>query len=337
VTWETSGVVEVAPEVHRIPLPLPGDALRTVNVYALLGDEGVVLVDAGWAIATARETLETALRSLHRSLADVRMFAVTHAHRDHYTQAITLRREFGTKVALGHGERPSLNQIMKPGASPLRRRAERLRLLGAGTLATRIEAADPDTYDAAAAGYELPDQWLHGGDELRHGDRVLEVVETPGHTRGHVIFHDRIARVMFSGDHVLPTITPSVGYEASPAENPLGAFLASLALVRSRPDAQLLPGHGPVAPSVHARVDELVAHHGTRLDAAMVAVLGGAELAAEVAARLPWTRRERSFEDLDDFNQALAVMETAAHLDLLVAQGRVQCSEVDGLRAYVSP
>ena len=32
--WERPGAFEVAPGVHRIPLPLPGDALKAVNVYA---------------------------------------------------------------------------------------------------------------------------------------------------------------------------------------------------------------------------------------------------------------------------------------------------------------
>ena len=31
--WERPGAHEVAPGVHRIPLPLPGDSLKAVNVY----------------------------------------------------------------------------------------------------------------------------------------------------------------------------------------------------------------------------------------------------------------------------------------------------------------
>jgi hypothetical protein len=45
--------------------------------------------------------------------------------------------------------------------------------------------------------------------------------------------------------------------------------------------------------------------------------------AYEVANRLTWTRRARTFADLDPFNQMLAVTETAAHLDVLVVQGRL--------------
>jgi hypothetical protein len=96
----------------------------------------------------------------------------------------------------------------------------------------------------------------------------------------------------------------------------------------------LLPAHGPVTDSVHRRVDELVAHHGARLDATQAAVAAGATTAYDVATQLKWTRREKTLDELDTFNQMLAVTETAAHLTLLVAQGRVRVADVDGVRRY---
>jgi spore protease len=44
----------------------------------------------------------------------------------------------------------------------------------------------------------------------------------------------------------------------------------------------------------------------------------------EVAGRLPWTRRRRRFQDLDPFNQMLAVFESELHLQLLAEQGRLR-------------
>jgi len=74
----------------------------------------------------------------------------------------------------------------------------------------------------------------------------------------------------------------------APSPNPLGSFLASLAVVRGRPDARLLPAHGAVAESVHARIDQLVHHHGERLGAVEELVRRGAATAYEVAGRLGW-------------------------------------------------
>jgi glyoxylase-like metal-dependent hydrolase (beta-lactamase superfamily II) len=159
-------------------------------------------------------------------------------------------------------------------------------------------------------------------------------VATPGHTTGHLVFHDVANALLFAGDHVLPTITPSIGFQPVLSPDPLGAFLRSLALVRARPDALLLPAHGDVAPSVHARVDQLLAHHAQRLDETAAAAAQGATTAYDVAGLLRWTRRLHALADLDTFNQMLAVFETGAHLDLLALQGRLTLTVEEGVQRY---
>jgi glyoxylase-like metal-dependent hydrolase (beta-lactamase superfamily II) len=330
--WTRSGVFEVAPGVHRIPLPLPNDGLRAVNVYVLTSDEGVAVIDSGWAIPEARETLVAGLGELGCSLTDVQRFLVTHVHRDHYQQAVTLRQELGMRVALGAGERDSLEVLREPGRKPLQQQVGALRTLGADRLADFVEDHLKDA-QVDELEWALPDDWLTEG-ELPVGERRLDVVATPGHTRGHVVFHDLAGELLFAGDHVLPTITPSIGFEPVLSPDPLGDFLGSLAKVRARPDARLLPAHGPVTESVHSRVDELVAHHGARLDETEKAVRAGASTAFEVASQLRWTRRERTVEELDPFNQMLAIAETAAHLELLAAQTRVSAATAEGIRRY---
>src|SRR3954469_8327876 len=109
--WEHPGAHEVAPGVHRIPLPLPGDHLKAVNIYAIADGERVVLIDGGWALSESEELLGAGLKSIGYSLKDVREFLVTHLHRDHFTQAIAIRRSFGTKVSVGEGERAGLEVI----------------------------------------------------------------------------------------------------------------------------------------------------------------------------------------------------------------------------------
>jgi glyoxylase-like metal-dependent hydrolase (beta-lactamase superfamily II) len=330
--WTRPGVFEVAPGVHRIPLPLPNDGLRAVNVYVLAGDDGLVIIDSGWAIPEARTVLTDGLGQLDCTLSDVRRFLVTHVHRDHYQQAVTLREEFGHRVGLGAGERDSLEILRATGRKPLEQQIDALRALGAKALADSVEEM-LNRGDVHDLDWPMPDDWLVEG-SLSIGARSLEVVPTPGHTRGHVVFHDEGNGLLFAGDHVLPTITPSIGFEPVLSPNPLGDFLASLARVRSLPDARLLPAHGPVTDSVHARVDELVAHHGARLDETEAAVRSGATTAFDVAGTLRWTRRQRELDDLDPFNQMLAIAETGAHLELLAAQGRVNLTTADGLRQY---
>jgi glyoxylase-like metal-dependent hydrolase (beta-lactamase superfamily II) len=329
--WTAPGVFEVVPDVYRIPLPLPNDGLRAVNVYALTGTDGLVLIDSGWSIPAAKDLLRDGLRELGADFADIKRFLVTHMHRDHYSQAINLRREFGTRVTLGAEERWSLETTMRPGRETAQEQVAYLRELGAGDIADLMESRHGkiDLTD-----WELPTDWFTPNELVAANGRSLEVVETPGHTRGHVVFYDNPGGLLFAGDHVLPTITPSIGFEPALATDPLGAFLASLAIVRERPDAMLLPAHGPVTGSVHDRVDELVEHHRVRLDTMAAAMGWGVDTAAQVAAKVTWTRRERTLAELDTFNQFLAVCETGAHLDLLVSQGRATRELRDGVRHY---
>lgn len=100
------------------------------------------------------------------------------------------------------------------------------------------------------------------------------------------------------------------------------------------PDTLLLPAHGPVTPSVHTRVDQLLEHHAERLEIAAAQVRAGRGTAFEVAAAMPWTRRRRSLDDLDAFSRMLAVLEIDAHLDVLTDQGVLEAHEADGVRGY---
>jgi glyoxylase-like metal-dependent hydrolase (beta-lactamase superfamily II) len=333
--WTAPGVYQCSPDVYRIPLPLPNDGLRAVNVYAVADAGGWTLIDSGWALTEARELLSRALEALDAGLTDVRRFLVTHLHRDHYTQAIAVRRELGVPIALSRDEQPGLAAILDPATMSNEVHLQRLRRAGAGALADELAGSGTS---GSAQFYEEPDSWLDDGAAIavdRGGaNRQLRAIATPGHTRGHLVYADDEAGLLFAGDHVLPRITPSIGFEPVPPVSPLTDFLTSLQLIRSRPDAALLPAHGPVGMRVHQRVDELLAHHGHRLDDTLAAVRAGRTTSYEVAQALAWTRRNRRLDDLDPYNKMLATLETAAHLAVLVERGAVQVTDEDGVAHY---
>jgi glyoxylase-like metal-dependent hydrolase (beta-lactamase superfamily II) len=303
--------------------------LKAVNVYAIADGEQVVLVDAGWALAEAEELLAAGLSTIGYELGDVREFLVTHLHRDHYTQAVALRRRFGGTVAVGEGEHACLDLIHTVQVHP-----DVARLHEAGALEmSRMLAEWHGERDLT--NWEYPDTWLADGVDLALATRTLRVIATPGHTRGHVVFHDPQAKTLFAGDHILPHITPSIGVELNRPRSPLRDYLSSLELGRALPDARLLPAHGPVSDSVHERIDQLLAHHEHRLTATADAVDHGAHTAFAVAQQLPWTRRARAYADLDMFNQVLAIFETMAHLRVLVERGWLVESTIDGIAHFV--
>jgi len=217
--------------VHRVPLPLPTDGLRAVNVYVIEDDGGLVLIDSGWALEVARRALTSALATLGAGLGDVRSFLVTHVHRDHYTLAVQLRREFRGTVSLGLGERQAIAALSGGTAEPFAPQLAELRASGADGLIGKLGDA-AGALPGGAADWEEPDKWLTPHQEIGVAGRALTVIATPGHTRGHVVFRDAAAGLLFAGDHVLPHITPSIGFEAVPSRQPLQDFLGSLRLVR---------------------------------------------------------------------------------------------------------
>lgn len=316
--WTEAGVFEVADGVHRIPLPMPGDGLAAINVYALETGKGLVLIDTGQSSDAARETLARGLAALGESFESVHAVAVTHVHADHYSNAAEIRRCSGAEVALHIDERESLRRAAEPefiGHEPHLRSLSRAGATGW----TDDVPARPEWRSWSFRDFEDPDRWLVDGDSVAEG--TLEVVHTPGHTRGNCVFVDPSRGAVFTGDHVLPRITPSVGFESVLSVNPLGSYLGSLGALLDMPDARMFPAHGPVVPVLHARVRELIAHHETRLSGFADAVARGAHTAYDVADVSTWTRHKRALAELDLFNRTLAVNETLAHLELLVVRG----------------
>jgi glyoxylase-like metal-dependent hydrolase (beta-lactamase superfamily II) len=295
------------------------DGLRAVNVYVIEDGDGLVLIDGGWALDVSRELLERSLAELGHRMTDIRKVLVTHVHRDHYTQAVAIRRAVGAEVVLGLEEEPSVRDLMLGTSGMLATQPERLRTLGAGSLADELDATPVDLSETLAF-YEEPDVWLAPG-PVALDTLTLEAVHTPGHTRGHLVFHAPDRGLLFAGDHVLPHITPSIGFEPARPPFPLRDYMGSLERVLALPDSLLLPAHGPAGGSTHARADELLAHHEQRLADTRAALASGAGFALDVARILRWTSRGRAYEELHLFDRMLAVLETAAHLDVLVLRG----------------
>jgi len=333
--WTEPAVEDLGGGVYRIPLPLPMDGLKAVNVYAITDPGGVDLIDAGIALVPARERLTAALRQIGYELGDNRNFFVTHIHIDHYSLAVELRKTFRSVVSLGEGERANLiaTREMVNGNRNRFFGIDSMRRMGASELAAELTTLDGQP--PAIVDWEDPDRWVADGTDLDLRTRTLRAVHTPGHTRGHLIFHDAVAEIMFAGDHVLPHITPSIGFEAAPNRLALRDYLSSLARTLALPDARLLPAHGPVTGSTHERVNELLAHHDQRLAETHQAVQAGHASSYEVAKAIKWTRRQRLFSDLDLFSRVQAVNETAAHLEVLAVRGQVTREvSADGAELY---
>ncbi|WP_370327084.1 MBL fold metallo-hydrolase [Euzebya sp.] len=321
MTWSDPVVETVLPGVHRAPVPLPHDGLRAINTYLIEDGDGVTMIDAGWDSPLAREAVDAGLAAAGAEIGDVRRILVTHIHYDHVGQATELVRAGAGGYWLGTHETDSFKSVVDDPYAAWRERLAQLRRHGGAELADNREVEPPSL---EPVDWDEPIHWAEDGDRYDGGSEPIHAIHTPGHTNGHLCFEHEGRRVLFSGDHVLPHITPSIGFESITNRMALADFLSSLARVRTMDVDLVLPAHGEPFTDLAGRVDELTAHHDTRLAHCVAAIgPGGTADAYQVAGRLGWTRRETPFEQLDLFNKVLATWETAAHLELLAARGEL--------------
>jgi glyoxylase-like metal-dependent hydrolase (beta-lactamase superfamily II) len=326
--------VAVAPGTWMSPIPFPS-ALAYSYSYLLRVPTGVVVIDLGWDSDEAWEAFLLGLRRAGADLDDVVGAVVTHCHPDHYGFASTLKEHTGAWIAAHPAERSNI-------------------AADAAELTTRVDdmyrwlrvCGVPDSYlpglggevDELAATMPrvVPDIQLADGDPVPDTDSTLIALHTPGHTAGHLCFHDRSRNLLFTGDHLLPRVTPNVSKRPGSDADPLADYVASLEKVaRLGADPLVLPGHEWSFDRPDQRVAALLDHHAERLDAIVAAVTAGAETAWEVVQAVSWSR---PFPSMAPRAQRQAIGETYSHLHRLTVAGRLTQSAGDTHRwAVVAP
>jgi glyoxylase-like metal-dependent hydrolase (beta-lactamase superfamily II) len=329
---------EPLPGVWRLPLPLKDSPLGHVNTYLIKSDDGYLLVDCGWDTADTLKALEGHLRALDIRFGDVRHLVVTHIHPDHYGLAGRLREITNADLSFHRLERLYIESRYANADELLEEMREWLRLNGTPQ-AELDQLSRGSTSMLSRVQIAYPDQTLDGGEEITCGRFAFKVIWTPGHSAGHICLYDATHKVLLSGDHVLPRITPSVGLHVRNTSNPLADYLDSLKLI-GRFEAELvLPGHGDPFAGLPERTAALIEHHQHRLDE-IIGLLrpsaAHARTAYELAKRMRWSSR-RSWDDLGGFERRMAVTETLAHVELLHTRGSVEKHCADGVVTYYLP
>lgn len=142
---------------------------------------------------------------------------LTHGHFDHVLDAWTIKERTGSRVFLNRKDEPLLTDSK----------------VGLGTLfGSLIRTAKGEV-----------DHFLEEGDRITFGSIVLEVLETPGHTPGHVSFLASDANIVFVGDTLF---AGSIGRTDFPG----GSYPQLIRSVQEKifplPGQTLVcPGHGP--------------------------------------------------------------------------------------------
>lgn len=312
--------------VWSIPIPMPGNPLRHSYCYVFLDGRRALVVDPGWPADEPWEVLKAGLAAIGSSVDDVFGILVSHAHHDHYGLAPRLHRASSAWVALGSADVPLLLPEASDPAAVLDDRRQWLMREGGVDHATAVTGAGDRTTVEVALVSHLPDRQLVGGEVIEFGRFRIEAVATPGHSPGHVVYHERAENLLLSGDHILPRITPNISAFVGHGRTTLHDYLDSLDRVVGLGVGEVLPGHEWRFTGLPERIREIRAHHEDRL-AEMEAHLDDEMSAWELSRRLSWAR---PWTDLSPFSRRAALGETLAHLHLLVTRERVQLVEDDG-------
>jgi len=325
-------LMEVAPGLYQMRLPLRNNPLGSINCYLVQGKEGWLLVDTGWDTADAFESLESQLRELSLQISDISQIVVTHGHIDHMGLSGRLQQLSGCRLAIHELD----SVLLLPRRKEEWCMADWMRNNG-------VPDSELDSLGMAPSSMlsyvtpARPDLLFRGGESITIGGFQFQVLWTPGHSSGHICLYEPSKRLLLAGDLVLSTITPNISLHALSRSNPLGDYFDSLRKVGQLEVNMVLPGHGNVFHNLKERIDEIIHHHQERLGQMGKLLEGGPKTAYEVASGIPWLSPPILFGELEALPKRLAVMESLAHLELLRANGKVARLSREAITCYGLP
>jgi glyoxylase-like metal-dependent hydrolase (beta-lactamase superfamily II) len=319
---EFGTLTEVAPGILWLRFALPF-RLDHVNVYLIEDGEGYSVVDTGIGDEATQAIWQHLLDGMLWGRPLTRII-VTHFHPDHSGNTGWLAKRVNAPVFMSETEfLTSLVIRLDPGALD----AEPYRSFylnhGLDEVTTASLLSNGNRYLKMVTGFPRTFRRMIAGEALQIGRRRFEVLTGGGHSPEQVMLHCRDEKLLLAADQVLARISPNISVQANdPEGDPLGIFLRSLSDLRQSipADTLVLPGHNLPFIGLHARIDELEAHHAARCAAIFAACSERSHTAAEL---VPVVFRR----PIDDPHQmGFAFSEALAHVNLMRRQGRLRFS-----------
>lgn len=272
-------------------------------------DEQTTLIDTGIATADIRSQLRDALADRDVAFSDIDRVLLTHFHYDHVGLAGEIQRHSDARVYAHPADAPLVGG--STGAINALIDGHRNRLDEWGMPPTaQAELLDFLEVNASLAGEAVTVTELHPGDRFDIGDRQLEVIHLPGHTRGHVGLMLGNGQLV-CGDALLPVYTPNIGGADVRVQRPLTTYLDTLRRIVECDIDLAWPGHRDPIHDPTTRAHTIRDHHRDRT----------ARVIDTLADRGPmdaWAVSSALFGDLAGIHILHGPGEAAAHLDHLI-------------------
>lgn len=309
--------------VYQLAVPTPYPS-GPVNILIIKNDP-VTLIDSGPGTPAAKRILRNALRSLTIAPAEVKRILISHSHSDHCGLADWFCDAGRAKVyAHPHALRHLTEKI-----DYVQERIPHMIQCGLppGALSEILAAKDPLPNPVLKSWDTRP---LSGGERILFDGGSLEVLHLPGHSPGHLCFFAPGQGYFFSGDLLLPYITPNPLLEPDPADPTrrmpvLQHYFASIEAVSKMNIKLVWPGHGGAFNDFKSIIERGYAHHQKQFELIQGILSAGRKNCYEVTRLI--------YPSLKGWNIFMGVSEVQAHLDYLVDTGRLQ-NEIDTGVAY---
>ncbi|MFG6430672.1 MBL fold metallo-hydrolase [Roseateles sp. LYH14W] len=327
--------LDLAPGVRWVRMGLPF-ALDHINLWLLRdridGREGWTIVDCGISSDDTRVNWETVFAERLDGLPVLRVIA-THFHPDHLGLAHWLTERWNCRLWMSATDfnlaRLASSSTVGMGGSAAAAFFGSHGLTDEDSLAKIRDRADyyPKMVPVVPSSYRR----LMDGTEVDIGGRSWRCIAGYGHAPEHISLFCEEAKLLISGDMVLPRISTNVSVvDVEPEADPLTLYLDSLTRYLHLPaDTLVLPSHGKPFTGLHERVDQLQEHHGERL-AEVVAACRAAPTHA--AGLLPVLFKRK----LDLHQTTFAMGEAIAHLHALWLRGELRRElGADGIYRFV--
>jgi glyoxylase-like metal-dependent hydrolase (beta-lactamase superfamily II) len=183
-------------------------------------------------------------------------------------------------------------------------------------------AAHRSRADFVVGGRALaPERALEDGDEIAFPGGRLTAVQAPGHESGHLCFHEPDRGWLFTGDTILSTGTTVI----APPDGDMRAYFATLRRLRALQATVIFPGHGPPIHDPDAVIAQYLAHRELRERQVLAALTAAPARPEDLVPGI--------YPDLAPGLAWAAAATLRAHLDKLVAEGRVIAAEDGTFRA----